>query len=82
MSTRVSTPDPWLEQRRRDRARVFHALSTLSGTTTATARDFIEALADVASLNVRHAVSRGHTEQERAEWRRLAEVLQSALDGS
>jgi hypothetical protein len=78
--TPTATPDPFLKQRQRDRARIFLALSTLSGTTTATARDFIEALADVASLNARHAVRRGDTEEERAEWRRLAEVLQNALD--
>ena len=79
MSTRAFAHDPWLEQRQRDRARIYLALSTLSGTTTATARDFIEALADVASLNARHAVSRGHTEEERDEWRRLAQVLQTSL---
>jgi len=68
------------ERRQSDRARAYLALSRL--TATIRAADFIEVLADVATINARSAVARGFGRGDRDEWRRLTEALHGSPDSN
>lgn len=61
----------------RERGRVYYALSDF--TAKISARDFIDVLADVATMNANFAEERQLGKRESDEWRRLAEVLEGLL---
>ncbi len=63
-----------LNRQQQARAKLFTALYGLS--VAVSARDFVEAMADVASLLTDHAP----LDEERADWHCVTEALQRCLD--